>query len=281
MAERAYPEDPAYVSKTKYYHAFTERYQYGKKYTNGMVVLDIPCGSGWGSSFIDNAKEIFGIDISPDAICYARSHFKGYFFQGSMCEIPFANNIFDVALCFEGLEHITKEEGVLFINEIKRVVKKDGLIIGSVPILDEYGKDTGNPYHLFEYPEGYLKILLENNFKIIKYDLKIGGDGPLIFFTLKNIHKNRITILTSGYDKVGFELMLKNYLLHSSPEFMLIVINGDSHNENLDVLNRYNDSRIKIVPYNFKRSMNAVLKPGLHLQRNPWKLKDFILGLLK
>ncbi|MDD4690393.1 MAG: hypothetical protein PHE51_11700, partial [Eubacteriales bacterium] len=62
MAERAYPEDQAYINKSKYYYAFIERYSFGKKYTQGMTVLDIPCGCGWGTSLIDNAKEIYGID---------------------------------------------------------------------------------------------------------------------------------------------------------------------------------------------------------------------------
>jgi len=281
LAERAYPEDPAYINRTKYYYALIERYEYGKKYTKEKIVLDVPCGCGWGTSFIDNAKEIFGLDISWDAINYAKSNFKGKFFQGSMCKMPFENNIFDIALCFEGIEHVTKEEGVLFINEIKRVVKKDGLIIGSVPILDENDKDTGNPFHLFEYPEKYLKLLLENNFEIIEYLLKKGGDGPIIYFILKNQYKDRITMLSSPYNKAELKLMINNHLINTSPESRLIVINVDGNDEFLDILQRNNDSRIKILSYDFSGRINIKPRCGLKMKGKPRKLTEIIRDLLK
>jgi len=66
-------------------------------------------------------------------------------------------------------------------------VKKDCLIVGSVPILDRRGRDTGNPFHKFEYPEDYLKKTLQASFKVLKYIRKKGADGPLVYFVLKNV----------------------------------------------------------------------------------------------
>ncbi len=261
MTERAYPEDPHYVNKTKYYNAFIERYEFGKKYTQDKMVLDIPCGSGWGTSLIDNAKEIYGIDISSDAIQYAQSHFSATFLKGSMTKIDFEDNKFDTALCFEGIEHITRQEGIEFINEIKRVVKKDGLIIASVPILNKYGEDTGNPYHKFEYPENYLKILLEENFKIIKYINEKGGDGPIVYFVLKNHFKHKLTMLTSAYkNEEKFKKIINNTLKQNSNDFEIIIINDNSNHRSTKILQNYTDDRIKIVNYKFKKRTNLLRK---------------------
>lgn len=280
MAERAYPEDIAYINKTKYYHTFIERYKFGKKYTKGKIVLDVPCGSGWGTSLIDNANEVYGVDISLDAIQYARSHFKGIFSQGSMCKLLFEDNKFDVALCFEGMEHITKEEGVIFVNEIKRVVKRDGLIVGSVPILNKNGEDTGNPYHKFEYPEDYLRILLEENFDIIEYISKKGGDGPIVYFALKNQLKHRVTILASSYNsEKDIKEVIDNALNQTFKDFKFVIINDGSAGRTADVLQSYTDPRIKIVNYEFRQRTDYDLK--LMKELHKIKLKKKILGLAK
>jgi len=268
MAERAYPEELAYVNKTKYYYVFIERYKFGVKYTKDKIVLDVPCGSGWGTSLIDNANEVYGVDISLDAIQYARSHFKGIFSQGSMCKLLFEDNKFDVALCFEGIEHITKEEGVIFINEIKRVVKRDGLIVGSVPILNKNGEDTGNPYHKFEYPEDYLRILLEENFKITEYINKKGGDGPIVYFALKNQLKHRVTILTSAYNsEKDIKGVVDTTLNQTFKDFKLIIINDDSAERTMETLQSYIDPRIKIINYEFKQGTDYNLKLKKELEK--------------
>ena len=277
MSERAYPEDPAYTNKTKYYDVFLERYNFGKKFTEGKIVLDVPCGSGWGTSFIDNSQETYGIDISHDAIQYAHSHFKGIFFESSMCKMPFENDKFDVALCFEGIEHITKEDGILFINEIKRVVKKDGVIVGSVPILDKNGGNTGNPYHLFEYPEKYLRILLESNFTITEYILKKGGDGPIIFFVLKNQYKNRITTLTSA----NFFQETVDLFLTESSENELVIINTGSWGEMVAIREKYSKPEIIIVDCEFENEKKHKLGSLQMIKGRVSRYKEAIRGLFR
>jgi ubiquinone/menaquinone biosynthesis C-methylase UbiE len=255
LAERAYPEDPAYVNKTRYYDALIERYEFGKKYTAGKTVLDIPCGTGWGTSLIDNAKEIYGVDISSEAIQYAQSHFKATFSEGSMHNLSFKENSFDIALCFEGIEHISREAGIVFFNEIKRVVKNDGLIIGSVPVLDKEGKDTGNPFHIFEYPEDYLMIILKENFEVIEYDKKKGGDGPIAYFVLKNNLKNKKTILISAnICENDFLKEINRHLYRDFHNDSVIIINTDPSDRIEKILQGIPDSRCKIVKYEFKPS---------------------------
>lgn len=284
MAERAYPEDPAYRNKTQYYYAFIERYEFGKKYTNGKTVLDIPCGTGWGTSFIDNAQEICGVDISSEAIQYARTHFNGIFSEGSMQQIPFTDNIFDVALCFEGMEHISREAGIDFLNEIKRVVKNGGLIIGSVPVLDEGGYDTGNPYHIFEYPEDYLKIVLRENFEVIDYCKKTGGDGPIVYFVVKNQMKHKKILPASAFgNETDFQNEIDRQLSRNPEGGSVVIIDTDPDEKMVKLLQRTPDPRVKIINFTItpRISRNQISKMEQTMEALKRKITGCLNGIFK
>ena len=69
MAERAHPESPDYrkpyfrlFGKNKYRKQFFETYKFAKPFIHKKVVLDVPCGVGWGTSLLRSARLRVGID---------------------------------------------------------------------------------------------------------------------------------------------------------------------------------------------------------------------------
>ena len=137
---------------------------------------------------------VIGIDISSEAIDYAKKHYKKKnrkFYVGDMQAIPLQDDSVDVVICLEGFEHVTKDIGLKFIEESKRVLKAEGLLIMTCPILNEYGKSTGNPYHLYEYPEDELVEILNKNFRILSLERIKGPDGPEYRVILLNIRETR------------------------------------------------------------------------------------------
>ena len=157
-------------------------------YIKGKTVLDIPCGVGWGASRLKGAGMLYGVDISPEAIDYAKNHYKNIQFEvGNMAQIPFKKDFFDIVICLEGFEHIPKEVGHVFIPESLRVLKVFGLIIMTCPVLDDEGKTTGNPYHIYEYPEKELIDSLNQNYRILLLERIKGPDGPEIRFVGQKI----------------------------------------------------------------------------------------------
>lgn len=187
MAERAHPEDPGFkdkffrLMKSKYKQKLYERYSFCNGYIKGKKVLDIPCGVGWGTSLLKRADFITGIDLSKEAIDYAKKHYEKKnrkFYVGNMQSISLDDNSTDVIICLEGFEHIPKDIGARFMEESKRVLRQGGLLIMTCPILNEYGKQTGNPYHLSEYPEYELIEELNKNFRILSLERINGPDGP-------------------------------------------------------------------------------------------------------
>ena len=188
MAERAHPEDAGFrkwfgLRKTIYTKHLYRRYDFCKPYCRDKDVVDIPCGVGWGASRLKVCKSLVGIDISEEALEYGRQHYPGIrFLHGNMNAMPLDGNSVDVAVCLEGFEHIPKSDGLLFLQEAARVLRVGGIIILTTPVLDEHGRNSGNPYHLHECDEIELVKMLVTRFRFILYERYPGPDGPLVRF---------------------------------------------------------------------------------------------------
>lgn len=93
---------------------------------NGRL-LDLGCGDGYLLKRLGKFNA-FGLDISLKRLKRVN---KDNLVQGDATKLPFKNNSFDVVVCSEVLEHVPDPK--LLIKEIKRVIKKSGNIIISVP----------------------------------------------------------------------------------------------------------------------------------------------------
>ncbi len=163
-AERQAPTDIKYAEPSH-----LARYQFALNYVfENNKILDVPCGSGYGTKLLSlKGAEVKGVDISKKAIGHAKEFFsddKNSFIVGDMeklNEVLPENGNFDVIVSFEGIEHIKNAE--IFLDEIKRLLKKDGRFIISTP-----RKPHGSPYHFKEYLLDEFKTLLETRFDVKK-----------------------------------------------------------------------------------------------------------------
>lgn len=103
-------------------------------------------------------------------------------FVANIEKMPLKNNSFDSILCIQVLEHAPSFW--LALDEIARILKKDGVLILSVPHLSYL---HGAPFDYYRFTKFALKKLLsERKMKIIKI-IPVGGffsfifTGPLIF----------------------------------------------------------------------------------------------------
>lgn len=134
------------------------RYLFASSFVEGKSVLDIASGEGYGSSFLaQKAKQVFGVDISAETVSWAKNAypFKNLtFIEGSCSNIPVPGQyVFDVIVSFETIEHICAEEQSLFLKEIMRLLKPDGLLIISTPNKFLYSDRDNfkNEYHIKEF----------------------------------------------------------------------------------------------------------------------------------
>ncbi|MEM4325817.1 MAG: class I SAM-dependent methyltransferase [Candidatus Pacearchaeota archaeon] len=149
------------------------RYDFAAKFVINKVVLDIACGTGYGSAYLlkkGRAKKVYGGDISPEAINYAKKKYRNkklFFKVMDATKMPFKNNFFDVIISFETIEHIS--EYTEFLCECKRVLKKNGRIIISTPnkiVSSPLTKNPCNPFHVKEFYLQEFKEILNNFFVV-------------------------------------------------------------------------------------------------------------------
>ena len=149
-------------------------------------VLDIGCNDGTFSKIILNksgASQLIGIDVVKKTVDWANSHWKSTgkmkFMVADAHKLPFDSGSFDAVFALEVLEHVFDPTKVL--NEVKRVLKKNGYAVFLVPSdsllfriiwffwLNFYPR--GNVWretHIQTYKENFLtKISRKVGFKIV------------------------------------------------------------------------------------------------------------------
>lgn len=147
-------------------------------------VLDIACGSGYGSDLIANeASKVCGVDISSDTISHAEKTYRKNnleFLVGSTSNIPYEDNTFDVVVSFETIEHHDEHEQMM--NEIKRVLKPDGVLIISSPDKIYYNKTLNEPnkFHVKELEFNEFENLLKAHFKNTSFYFQANVYGSII-----------------------------------------------------------------------------------------------------
>jgi SAM-dependent methyltransferase len=101
-----------------------------KDFAGCRKVLDLGCGVGRFGEFKHAGVEVFGVDNDVGAVKEAKRHEKAA--VGDITKpLPFPDNSFDGILAKDILEHV--QEPWKLAAEMKRVLKKDGVVIATVP----------------------------------------------------------------------------------------------------------------------------------------------------
>lgn len=100
------------------------------------IIVEAGCGTGHVLEEIANkisTKSLIGIDPLEWWLDKARNRLKdrAKLIKGFAEDLPFENNSVDFAICTEVIEHVISPAIVL--RELRRVVKKGGLIIVTIP----------------------------------------------------------------------------------------------------------------------------------------------------
>jgi len=151
------------------WHEHWHRYHFAAPLVADLEVLDVACGEGYGSALLaTRARSVIGADIAPSAVDHARTRYAEVanlgFRQADCAALPFADATFDAVVSFETIEHILAQE--LFLDEIRRVLRPDGLLILSCPNKAEYSDRRGvtNEFHVRELHRGELAALIAPRF---------------------------------------------------------------------------------------------------------------------
>jgi 2-polyprenyl-3-methyl-5-hydroxy-6-metoxy-1,4-benzoquinol methylase len=172
--ERIAPEEiketDAFAQKTLQLHL--QRYHFAIRHLIPGRVLDIACGTGYGSSIIalePNVVNVTGVDISEEAISYAKKKYsnnKINFIQTNFFAFS-GIQLFDNIVCLETIEHINNPaEG---ITHLLNLLKPGGRLIISAPITPSM---DGNPFHQSDFSAYTFKKNFKNSSLKIIEELK-------------------------------------------------------------------------------------------------------------
>jgi SAM-dependent methyltransferase len=94
-------------------------------------ILDAGCGSGRNMVELARRGAVTGVELSPTSVCLAREREAGGVIEGSVTEMPFEPDSFDLAVCLDVIEHLEDDLGAL--RELHRVVAPGGSLLVTVP----------------------------------------------------------------------------------------------------------------------------------------------------
>jgi len=171
-------------------------------------VLDIGCGGGRYSVILaKEGFEVYGIDFISSAIKLAKENAqkagvvnKTHFRVGDALSLPYKSHFFDVVNDDDCLHHIAKEDWKLYIFNIKKVLKKGGILKikafsnncnyykkNRPKNINEHWLKTSGDYTYF-FSEKEIKNLFKKEFEIIILEEKfhpVTKEKKFFFIILK------------------------------------------------------------------------------------------------
>jgi len=160
----------------RYESASLSRYSFAAGRLSQGTCVDFGCGYGFGTYVLAkiHRKTTLGLDIDPRCIKYAKSHYKAPNLEFRLLDIvhiPVETGSVGTFVAFEVLEHLSKSQAAEFFREGRRVLRPDGVIVGSTPNAGVPHDESA--FHLQEYAPGDLNTLVSEN----GFELELLGQG--------------------------------------------------------------------------------------------------------
>jgi 2-polyprenyl-3-methyl-5-hydroxy-6-metoxy-1,4-benzoquinol methylase len=163
-------KEQAWNAEKKYLPALAEL---KRLYPQGGKLLDVGCSIGQFLTLArDDGWDVQGVELNADAAAIARRDYGLTVHGEKIEEAAFAEGEFDVVTLWGVFEHLTDPNEML--QSVRRVLKKDGLILFFVPnghsliirMTRKYNSTVSGRAHLWYFtPETMDKILRKNGYE--------------------------------------------------------------------------------------------------------------------
>jgi len=147
----------------------TERYGFAIQNAQAGNILDIACGTGYGSYQIVQADKflnslVTGVDIDEEAITYAKKRYKHPSIRFVCADALFYvdQQGYDTIVSLETIEHL--KDPISFVKNLYALLKNNGILIVSAPVTPSR---DGNPHHLSDFsPAGFKRLFETSGFTL-------------------------------------------------------------------------------------------------------------------
>lgn len=221
------------------------------KITPGMRILDIGCGRGEVVLYVArHGAEGIGIDYSKDAIKLAKEMRKTKvkeirarmkFYHMNAKRLKFPKSFFDIIIMTDVAEHLYDKELNKVFTEIKRVLKKDGILaLHTAP--NKLFFDIG--YKYYSYPISSIIVTLWNKLTgshypniEIPYNLRTSSHAIMhvnepTYFSLSKLFRQHMFLgklissnIVSKKPSLGIKDKLFNFIVYFHPLSMYFPLN--------------------------------------------------------
>lgn len=123
-------------------------------------IYDLGCGTGQNLVMLQTLGDATGVDMSPDALAFARGRGCRSTLQGDLYALPIADDSADVVVATDILEHL--DDDVRGAAEIRRVLKPGGFALITVPaFMWLWGSQDEVSHHRRRYTRAEVRRMLE------------------------------------------------------------------------------------------------------------------------
>lgn len=146
------------------------RYHWAGAFAAGREVLDAASGEGYGTDMMSKAgaASVIGIDVASDAVAHSLERYGHDYRQGDVAALPLDDASRDLVVSFETIEHV--EEPAKAIDEFRRVLRADGVLVISTPNAQNY--TVANEFHVRELEHDEFVQLLSARFRNVRIHLQ-------------------------------------------------------------------------------------------------------------
>ncbi len=134
----------------------------------GLKILDAGCGPGATLGLLQKYGDVVGIDISEEALKYARK--LGRVRKGDITKLDFRTASFDLVVCMDVLYHTWVKEEPKALKEFSRVLRRGGILLVREPAYNWMrGNEDRGSLTARRFIKGDLKRKLEKaKFRVLK-----------------------------------------------------------------------------------------------------------------
>jgi SAM-dependent methyltransferase len=152
---------------------FTARMEILKDQVAGLIkddrklkILNIGVATGLTTKMLENFGDVTSLEYDKDCCEFLKKVVEIEVVNGSMTDLPFEDNTFDLVCAFDVIEHIDEDSKA--VAEARRVLKEKGSFIFTVPAYQFlWSSHDDVNHHMRRYTKaGFTKLLLDQGLKI-------------------------------------------------------------------------------------------------------------------
>ena len=169
------------------FYAHLSLYAFAARWAAGARVLDVGCGTGYGSAYLrrHGAGAVTGLDLDSSAVRAATEQFAGDgvgFAVADAGALPTAAAAYGVIVALNALEHVRDVRG--FLRRACDALAPGGTLIAAVPPVtspEQRLAELANPYHLHIWTPQQWRLMVAPFFaevQVFRHDVAAKGAVP-------------------------------------------------------------------------------------------------------